>query len=215
MSQSDPYVYSGTHVLKNKFECHDPDVLHSLESASTAGNLFVLQKNPIDGAFDFKHLKQIHRFIFQDIYSWAGKIRTVDIGKNNLFCRVQFIDDFAKTVFDGFYDSCLAAREDKSAFVSTLVPRYADLNALHPFREGNGRTQREFIRELCLRCGYVLDLTKTKQSDMLEASIASFNKKDYSLLLSIFDQAIIPIDTYKDLQARLNTTLLILSEDDF
>ena len=138
----------------------------------------------------------------------------MDIGKNNLFCRVQFINEYAGTVFDGFFDSCSAARNDRKAFISTLVSRYADLNALHPFREGNGRAQREFIRELCLRCGYVLDFTTTKHQEMLEASIASFNKKDSSQFISIFERAIIPIDEYQDIQARLKSTLLTLSEDD-
>ena len=214
MSHSDPYVYPGTTVLRNKYDWMDQDELHIIESISTGGNLLYLQKHPVDGSFDFDHLKKIHHFIFQDIYEWAGDIRTVDIGKNNLFCRVQFINDYAETVFDGLFDSCYAARKDRKAYISTLVSRYADLNALHPFREGNGRAQREFIRELCLRCGYVLDFTTTKHQEMLEASIASFNTKDYSRFHSIFERAVIPVDDYRDLQARLNSTLLTLSEDD-
>ena len=74
---------------------------------------------------------------------------------------------------------------------------YGDLNALHPFREGNGRTQREFARELCLACGYDFDLSFTNHEDMLSASIASFNKEDNSYFEAIFSKAVQPIEHNK------------------
>ena len=88
------------------------------------------------------------------------------------------------------------------------------MNALHPFREGNGRTQREFARELCLKCGYIFDLTRTTHEEMLSASILSFNKGDNSEFIDIFSRSIIPIEEYKDYQSKLTTNLLILSKDD-
>ena len=94
------------------------------------------------------------------------------------------------------------------------MSHYADMNALHPFREGNGRSQREFTRELCMKCGYMLDLTKTLHKDMLHASILSFNTGDNSALLAIFEDAVIPVKEYADIQKRLSSTLLILSKDD-
>ena len=214
MRRTDPYVYPDTNILINKFDCHDADVLNKLEALSSAGNLAYLQLHPIEGEFDFEHLKEIHRFIFQDVFDWAGKVRTVDIGKGNLFCRTMFIDEYATTIFSGFYESCFENRIDKSVFVRTLAARYADLNALHPFREGNGRSQREFIRELCLKCGYVLDLTSTKHQEMLDASVLSFNKGDISRFVDIFMRCIIPVKDYKKLQKKLGSDLLILSPDD-
>ena len=214
MKQFDTYVYPGTEVLINKFDCRDPNELNKLEALSTGGNLAFLQLNPVRGRFDFQHLKDIHFFIFQDIYEWAGKIRTVDIGKGNLFCRVQFIEEYAKTVFSDFHSSCLESCSDKDKFITVLAAHYADLNALHPFREGNGRSQREFIRELCLDCGYVLDLTKTTHEEMLSASVVSFNTGDSSGFREIFSRSVIPIDEYKNLQDHLQSKLLILSKDD-
>ena len=85
MGSVDKYVYPGTSVLINLFDCHDGQELEKLEALSTGANLAWLQLHPIPGSFDFRHLKDIHHFIFQDIYEWAGKVRTVDIGKNNLF----------------------------------------------------------------------------------------------------------------------------------
>ena len=214
MKSVDKYVYPGTRVLINKYGCRDAEELKELEARSTMGNLVYLQLHPISGKFDFKHLKDIHYFIFQDVYEWAGKPRTVDIGKNNLFCRAQFIPDYAKEVFGDFFSSCQAAREDRGAFVECVVKHYADLNALHPFREGNGRSQREFTRELCLQCGYVFDLTSTTYKEMVQASVLSFDKGDNSKLQRIFEKCIIPKAEYRHLQDRLNSVTMIFSRDD-
>ncbi len=105
MKSVDKYVYPDTNILINKFDCRDADKLREIEALSTGGNLAYLQLNPIKGEFDFRHLKEIHRFIFQDIFDWAGQIRTIDIGKNNLFCRAHFIESYAESVFGDFLSS--------------------------------------------------------------------------------------------------------------
>lgn len=214
MSRIDKYVYEGTDILINKFNCRDAEKLKKIEALSTGGNLVYLQLNPIVGKFDFVHLKEIHRFIFQDIFEWAGEIRTIDIGKNNLFCRAQFIEEYASTVFSDFFKSCYTTKENKSDYIECLAKHYADMNALHPFREGNGRAQREFTRELCLECGYVFDLTKTTHEEMLDASISSFNNGDLRGFINIFNRNVIPIEKYKNYQKKLTNSILILSKDD-
>ena len=214
MKSVDKYVYPDTNILINKFDCRNEDKLREIEALSTGGNLAYLQLHPIKGNFDFKHLKDIHHFIFQDMFDWAGQIRTIDIGKGNLFCRSQFIESYAESVFGDFFSSCFEARSDRERFVEIFAKYYADMNALHPFREGNGRAQREFARELCLECGYVFDLTQTTHEEMLEASIQSFNTGNNDGFVSIFGRNIIPIDEYKEYQSRLTSTLLILSKDD-
>ena len=214
MRSVDKYVYPGTSILINKFDCHNAEILRKIEILSTGGNLAYLQLHPVEGKFDFQHLKDIHYFIFQDLFDWAGQIREIDIGKGNLFCRARFINDYAETVFADFFSSCYKYRNNRKRYIEIFSSHYADLNALHPFREGNGRTQREFARELCLKCGYVFDLTQTTHNEMLSASIKSFNHGDNSEFISIFDNCIIPIEEYKDYQSKLTTELLILSKDD-
>ena len=214
MKSVDKYVYPGTTVLINKFNCQDAEKLREIEALSTGGNLAYLQLHPIKGKYDFKHLKDIHHFIFQDMFDWAGQIRTIDIGKGNLFCRAQFIESYAESVFEDFLSSCYEARSDRERFVDIFAKHYADMNALHPFREGNGRAQREFARELCIECGYVFDLTQTTHEEMLEASIKSFDTGNNDGFVSIFGRNIIPIEEYKEYQSRLASTLLILSKDD-
>ena len=100
-------------------------------------------------------------------------------------------------------DVCMKHRHDREPFIRTLAGCYADINALHPFREGNGRAQREFTRELCLACGYEFDLTHTEHEEMLRASILSFNTGDNTELEIIFQTAIQPIGTREHLPKHL------------
>ena len=196
MQQADRYVYPGTDVLINKFGCRDAQRLKEIEILSTGGNLAWLQLHPIDGKFDFKHLRDIHYAIFQDLYDWAGQIREVDIGKNNLFCRAQYINEYAKTVFKDFF-----------------LLYYPELLE-SPKRMSRTSASGIRLATSCLKCGYVFDLTRTTHQEMLSASILSFNQGDNSGLIAIFSKCIIPIDEYHDYQSRLTSALLILSSDD-
>ncbi len=190
----DRYCYPGSDVLINKYDIRDRDELFEMEVEFTSLRMKELQRKPIKGNFDFDHLKKIHKYIFQDIYKWAGHTRTVEIGKGNLFCTVRFIDDYARSVFSKYYPQCYGAKDDFDAFILALSKNYGDLNALHPFREGNGRTQREFARLICNKCGYDFDLSCSTQNEMLAASKLSFDKGDNSGFIKIFSQAVRPID---------------------
>lgn len=192
----DIYCYAGSDVLKNKLNIRDKHELLKLEIELTSERMLGLQLNPISGRFDFKHLCSIHRYIFQDLFDWAGKPRTVNIGKGNLFCLPQYIQSYASDVFSRYYKNCCTAKGNPEQFVHVLAKHYADLNALHPFREGNGRAQREFAREVCYQCGYVFNLTTTRHEKMLDASIRSFTG-DNSALEQIFRNAIKPIGDYR------------------
>lgn len=191
------YCYPNSNVLINKKDIRNAKELLDAEILYTGIRLMELQECPISGKFDFKHLCKIHKYIFQDIYGWAGKVRTIDIGKGNMFCYVQNISGYAEIVFNKYFPSCYSVKADRDRFVEVLADNYADLNALHPFREGNGRSQREFARELCLECGYAFDLSRTTHKEMLVASIYAFNKADNSKLLEIFKKAVIPIGEYQ------------------
>lgn len=188
--QDSIYCYSNSDVLKNKLNIQNSKDLFYAEIKLTMYRLEELIHNPIEGNFDFLHLKEIHKYIFQDLYDWAGKVRTVEIGKGNMFCPTKHIDEYAKTVFYNYYKECFKNKDDFEKFVASFANNYGDLNALHPFREGNGRTQREFARLVCLKCGYDFDLSNTTHKQMLEASILSFNKGDNSLFIDIFKNSI-------------------------
>ena len=186
------YCYPNSDVLINKLNIKDKRELFQAEVSLTSIRLRELQENPIKGNFDFKHLKDIHSYIFQDLYEWAGQERTVEIGKGNLFCTVACIPDYSRSVFDKYFTQCYAAKDSFEDFTRVLADNYGDLNALHPFREGNGRAQREFARSVCRKCGYDFELSGTTHKKMLEASKLSFNKADNTAFVKIFSKALSP-----------------------
>lgn len=208
------YCYPGTDVLKNKLGIQNPETLMEAEVKFTGNRLLGLQYRPEQGDFGFGRLQRIHKRIFQDLYEWAGQPRTVDIAKGSLFCPAWNIHGYAQDVFRSFYKDCAEAEKDPARFVRTLAAHYADLNALHPFREGNGRAQREFTRELCMECGYVFDLSLTRHKEMLHASRLSLDRGDSTGLERIFSRAVIPAEKYEGMDKKLKSTLMILSADD-
>ncbi len=205
------YCYPNSEVLKNKLNITDKNDLFEAEKELTAIRLKELQDHPIKGNFDFKHLKAIHKYIFQDIYDWAGKERTVEIGKGNLFCTTSCIQSYAESIFNKYYSQCYRAKDNFNDFIRAFADNYGDLNALHPFREGNGRTQREFARMICLACGYDFNLSVATHSEMLEASKLSFDKADSSGFIKIFSKAVVPVEKIID---RDSDILGILTSDD-
>ncbi len=205
------YCYPDSQVLKNKLNITDKNELFEAEKELTAIRLKELQDKPIKGKFDFKHLKAIHKYIFQDIYDWAGKERTVEIGKGNLFCTTSCIQSYAESVFNKYYSQCCNAKDNFEDFIRVFADNYGDLNALHPFREGNGRTQREFARLICLECGYDFNLSIATHSQMLEASKLSFDKGDSSGFVEIFSKAVTRFD---EVISRNSDILSILTSDD-
>ena len=190
---SDVYCYPDSSVLKNRLDIHDKEQLLAAEVRLAAIRLYQLQEQPVHGNFDLNHLCRIHGHIFQDLYPWAGKIRTVNIAKTNMFCLVQHIQTYAHTIFPSYYMDCIRVKDNPERLIHVFTSHYADLNALHPFREGNGRSQREFARELCLKCGYILDLTHTSHEEMLAGSIMSFDKGDNAGLEAVFRKCIRPL----------------------
>lgn len=184
------YCYPGTEVLINNFGEHDPKVLSQLEGMCTAARIVDLLKKPVSGNFDLTHLKKIHHYIFQDIYSWAGQFRMVNISKELLFCDVNFIEKelnklFLKLKGENYLKDC---SEDNIAAKAAYY--LGEINAIHPFREGNGRTQREFIRELLLPTGFYVDYSRCNAKMMLYASINAF-AGDYTLMTELFDKCIV------------------------
>ncbi|MCD7806083.1 MAG: Fic family protein [Lachnospiraceae bacterium] len=150
------------------------DKLRDFERRLTMLRLSELLDKPVVGKFDFEHLQRIHRYIFQDVYEWAGQVRTVDIAKENMFCNVKYIESQAEIIFGGLKsENCLAGLEEE-VFIKRLAYYFSEINALHPFREGNGRSQREFIRSLALHNGYIISFAKVNSEDMIKASQKSF-----------------------------------------
>lgn len=177
----DPYCYPDTRVLRNKLNIRDLDELHDRERDLSNLRARELFENPIAGKFDLKHLQAIHEYLFQDIYDWAGEIRTVDIAKGNLFCRYFAIDSEAERIFGELRSEKYLEGLNVAKFGKRLAYYFAEINALHPFREGNGRTQREFLRQLAYQNNYYLSFVGVSKEKMIEASKTGL-RLDYSLM---------------------------------
>lgn len=183
------YCYADSDVLMNKLGIRDIEQLQLMEKRLTMLRILELIERPVQGEFDLKHLQAIHRYIFQDIYEWAGKIRTVDIAKGNMFCNVKFIQSQADEIFGKLKEEIYLQDLDEKELPARLAYYFSEINALHPFREGNGRCQREFIRILALRAGYAINFAKVSREEMQKASEDSFLCR-YDSMEQLFSECI-------------------------
>ena len=168
------YCYPGTEVLKNKLNIHKREDLLFYETKITAAKLLSLRRKGVTGDFSVKHLKQIHYTLFEDIYPFAGEFRTENIAKGSFrFAEWEYIEEQCNILLERLQKENTLQGLNKRAFVGRLSFYMAELNVLHPFREGNGRTIREFIRQLALKNGYTLNLTKVDAKTILEACMIS------------------------------------------
>jgi cell filamentation protein len=191
------YCYHNSDVLINKLNIKTEKELFIAEQEFVSYRVALLLENPIKGDFDFDYLKAIHKFLFQDIFSWAGKTRTCNISKTNLFCLAPYIDIYAKDIFDKISKNNYYLDLDYKKKIEALTNLFADINALHPFREGNGRTQREFIKGLAKIIGINLDFTQVDSKEMIVASSESI-VGNIKKLLTMFKKISVP--TSKDEQ---------------
>jgi cell filamentation protein len=135
----DPYLDPATGMLRNSLGLTDQAALDRAETRITTLRLFQLAEQPLPGALDFAHLCAFHRFVFGDIYPWAGEVRTVSIAKGLPFCLPQHIESFAEEIFTRLAAADYLRGRDRAEFIDGLTELLGDLNALHPFRDGNGR----------------------------------------------------------------------------
>ena len=182
------YCYKGTDVLINKLNITSDEDLFNAERELVSLRIYELNENPLKGSFDFKYLKNIHKYLFQDVYSWAGNIRNCNIAKQDLFCLIEHIESFGSDVFNKLKQEKYFVDYDIETTIDKLVELFADINALHPFREGNGRSQRVFIESLAKINGIYLDLTNVSKMDMIIASHDSING-DYAKLKDMFKKS--------------------------
>jgi len=178
--------------LINKLGIRDFSTLLRAERNYTSLRLYELSMEPIKGVFDLKHLQDIHHYIFQDIYEWAGNIRTVDIAKGNVFCHYNHIQAFGNDIFSTLKKDGYLFGLSKHATISKLAYYFGEINALHPFREGNGRSQREFIYSLAHMNGYELNFDLIDSKRMIDASKHSFNC-NYNPMIELLQEIITPL----------------------
>ena len=168
----DPYSDPVTGVLYNKLGLGTAAGLEAAEREITHAALILVDESPVSSSYDLPHLQEIHKRIFGDIYEWAGQIRTVAIAKGVMFCLPQYIDSSAAVIFGELHDEDCLRGLRRDAFVGRLAHYLGEVNALHPFREGNGRAQRAFFGQLARDAGFTLAWQHLDPARNVEASAA-------------------------------------------
>jgi cell filamentation protein len=168
----DPYTDPVTGVLRNKLGLSTATELAAAEREISHAALILLQESPVHPSYDLPHLRAIHQRIFGDVFEWAGQVRTVAIAKGSLFCLPQFIESSAAGIFRALHREKLLQGLDRAAFISRLTHYLGEINAIHPFREGNGRTQRAFFEQLARDAGFTLSWQRLDAARNIEASAA-------------------------------------------
>lgn len=203
----DDYFIPGTSTLRNKFTSPerpygepDPDKLRQLEEHHSRSRLIELAADPLQGRFDYDHMKAIHRYIFQDVYEWAGQERTAPstwmVKKGH---RYYPAGAALTAAAEGEYRKIAAANYlrglDKESFVAELAERWGELNVVHSFREGNTRAQFVFFSQLCEQAGWQLDAEafapgRSLRNDFVAARFHGQDTGSNALLAGVLDCAI-------------------------
>jgi len=175
----DPYTYNNSTVLKNKLELTGQAELDAFEAEISSARA----EEPLpEGALDFAHYRAIHHHLFQDVYEWAGRPRTVRISKGgNPFCFPENIERQSAELFDALRQDDYLRNLGPQEFSDKAAHFLAELNAIHAFREGNGRSQLSFFALLADHAGHRLNLQKLDPEQMLAAMIASFDGDENQL----------------------------------
>ena len=168
--------YEGTTCLINKFGIKDEKKLAQMETLITTVKCKELEINPIDGNFGFDHYKAIHKYIFEDLYDWAGQVRTASISKKGtVFTLPESIEPLADRIFSGLQKENCYIGYDNDRYIESIVDFYCRTNMLHPFREGNGRTQRVFLTQLIRHSGHDINFSTIDTDELMIATIQSAN----------------------------------------
>lgn len=162
----DSYMYPDGITLKNKLGITDHDELAKKDAEISFVHLRELQENPIEGNFDVKHLRNIHKYLFDDLYDWAGEFRTIYMTKPEcVFAPVKDIPGLLDSELKLLNKELEVVNKDFNT-ASLLAKHYISIQHIHPFREGNSRSIREFFNEFI----------NVKSNGLINLSFSSMNK---------------------------------------
>lgn len=169
---TDSGCYPGTTVLINKLGITDETILKENESFITSTMAAILISKSLKQGFDFGDYKAIHYALFSELYDWAGEIRNISISKTTTtFVAPEQIEELGRNVFSRLKKLRYFVGLSKNELTIEIADLYNSLNLLHPFREGNGRTQRVFFTQLIRNAGYSIDYSDLNSEFLMISSI--------------------------------------------
>lgn len=200
----DPYCQSSG-VLKNKLGIADPNELQHMERLHVRRRL---QEGTPLGDFDLAHLCAIHKHLFQDVYDWAGEVRRAEITKGgHTFQFYQYIETGMADVHRRLVQSNFLRGIDADSFSRKAAEIIGDVNYVHPFREGNGRAQLEYLRQLAHQAGHNLSQDRLDPANWIKASKLAY-AGNYELMGRTIRSAIQPERELKTVHPEELTLLL-------
>lgn len=184
----DPYLIPHTRVLKNKLSVQTQEDLDFFENDLVSVRSYKLYENLPHAEGTVKQLQWIHHYLFQDVYDWAGQIRTIDMSKGGgePFHPLEYMGVGIRYCEQTLKNDNLLQGLSIDEFISKLSVNYNNFNVLHPFREGNGRTQRVFWDIVARDAGYHFDWGLITQRVNDKASIQAKDANDTKLLEDMF-----------------------------
>jgi cell filamentation protein len=187
------YTDPNTGLLRNLLDINDPDVLLFVESGAVTKRLQELNENPIK-IKGIDSLFEIHRHLFQDIYVWAGKKRKVEISKDGKqFFPISHFDNAFRYINQLISEFQKIPNNNKSLIAEKLAEILDNINYLHPFREGNGRAQREFLRTLALEKGIQLNLNPPDNKTVYDQYMQGTINSDIEMLSRLIVEQLVKI----------------------
>lgn len=186
-AETDPLCYPGTGVLKNLAGLTDQGALDEFEFAMYLSRA----EEPLpDGDLGYDHYRSIHHHLFQDVYEWAGEARTIRIGKGgNWFCYPEYLDREMMKTFNATRIDTVISATDPHTFSEAASGLIADINAGHPFREGNGRTQLAYLALASATAGCGFNAAVLDPARVMSAMISSF-AGDLTKLTSLIEDLV-------------------------
>jgi cell filamentation protein len=190
----DPYIDPATGLLRNLVGALTKEALSDAEGDLAFARLVQLMDRPPAATGDLAELQAIHHPLFQDVYAWAGQIRTVDVRKNvegaEFFLPVSMIGRASGFAADELHTENMFSGMSRSQFIERLSYHYEQFNYIHPFREGNGRTQRVFWNRIARDAGWQLDWRPVRGAVNDRASRVAAEQRDFGPLHDMFDQIV-------------------------
>lgn len=185
-TDNDPYLDPGRGILRNLAGITTAKELEKAEANLSAAAIALLKERPVLGNFDLAHLIAIHKRLFGSLYPWAGELRTVEMNKGaTRFASAEFLPQAAQTLLAELQAENLLDNLADKAYAERLAHYYSELNILHPFREGNGRTQRAFFTLLAARSDRDLAWERMDPAANVAASIAAYHGDESKLVKTL------------------------------
>lgn len=188
-TDEDPYIDQATGVFRNVLGFTNEADLEQAEANMTSAMLAAMVENPVVGNFDLTHLVAIHHRLFDALYPWAGELRTVEMVKGSTrFANAEYLEQAAKELFGQLQAQNRLLGLPDTQYIEELAHYYSEVNVLHPFREGNGRTQRAFFSMLASESGREISWEKIDPNENIAALVAAYSGDEQllrSLLMSV------------------------------